>query len=380
MRSNVKVVVLCSDYITALGLVRSLGEAGYRPECYCYGYSNYLLASRYISKGRLFKSKENAFYFLLNEYPCNEEKPVLLTIPDPPAYFVDLHKDELEKKFILQNAGAAGRVAYWMDKNNICQLAQKYGFDLPWSVVLNKNSEIPQNIEYPIFTKGLQSVGGGKCDEGICFSKAELQQKIKSMHSDNFLVMKYIHKKKEINYLGIAKGGKIYIDYHDIRERFPAGGYGHYNRFVKVKKDDFYQRIVDMMKETQYEGLFDVEFLLGQDDVMYFMEVNFRTDGEVYKLCEGVNLPAEWVRLAKLRNDELPEYLNTKKASFVGITEIDDFRHSVMSGEVNIFKWIWQFITADRRMLFNLKDPMPFFVKLWQPIKMRYDKSYLDNK
>jgi len=108
-----RVVVFCFDNVNALGLVRCLGEAGYKPECYCYGEeTEYILSSRYISKGIGFKTKEDCFSFLLDEYPIYEEKPVLLTIPDYPAYMVDSHLDHLKKKFIVMNAGETGGVIH----------------------------------------------------------------------------------------------------------------------------------------------------------------------------------------------------------------------------------------------------------------------------
>ena len=104
-----RVVVFCSDVYSSLGLVRSLGEAGYRPECYCYGANcDYILASQYISQGKSFPSASDVLSYLLNDYPCYPEKPVLYTLPDPPAYLVDQHLDQLKDKFVLMNAGQQG--------------------------------------------------------------------------------------------------------------------------------------------------------------------------------------------------------------------------------------------------------------------------------
>ena len=117
--------------------------------------------------------------------------------------------------------------------------------------------------------------------------------------------------------------------------------------------------------------MFDVEFLLGRDEKLYFTEINFRVDGEIYKLVPGINLPECWCNLLELSEDKLPDRLKTNKKYFVGITELDDFKVSVMSGQVNILIWLWQFLTADRRMLVNIKDPKPLLIKIWDLIKMR---------
>lgn len=373
---NKRVVVFCSDYITCLGLVRCLGEAGYRPECYYYGRGEYILRSRYISNGRLFQTIDEAFDFLLNSYPVYEERPILLTIPDPPAFYIDMHKDALERKFVLMSAGKQGGIAFWMDKTNIGNLAKKHGLNVPWTIRLSKDENIPENIEYPVFTKSIKSADGGKCDESICYSRNELVEKQKSILGDDFIVMKYVKKKKEINYFGLSVKGHVYVDFCDSRSRFPVGGYGHYNEFHIAERDATYHKIISMMRETGYEGLFDVEFLLGDDGALYFMEVNFRVDGEVYKLCEGINYPAEWCRLSTCSDDELPEKLSIKKKRFTGMTEIEDYRASVLTGQVSKIKWWWQFFTVDRRMLVNVRDPRPALSRLKGAVKRKISKVF----
>ena len=129
-----------------------------------------------------------------------------------------------------------------------------------------------------------------------------------------------------------------------------------------------------MIKEIGYEGLFDIEFLLGEDGILYFMEINFRVDGAIYKLTPGVNLPAEWCRLVGEAKDDIPVGLPLKKDYFTGMTEFPDFRASVMSGKMNPFQWFWEFCTADKHMLINLKDPRPALVwicNLFESSKMK---------
>lgn len=370
MEQNKKVVVFCNDRYPSIGLIRCLGEAGYRPECYCYGEDgNHLLSSRYVKKGKRFATVNDALHFLLYDYPKCEDKPILFTIPDPPAYYVDLHLDVLKEKFILMSAGAQGKIGYWMNKKNISDLAKKHGFVIPWMLELSKCDEIPDTLEYPVFTKSIRTVNGGKCDESVCWNKKELETRVSTIASERFLLMQYVRKKQEINYFGMSIKGKVYIDFHDERNRFSDSGLGHYCIFRKCIRDDIYNKCVAMITETGYEGLFDIEFLLGVDDVLYFMEVNFRVDGEIYKLRKGVDLPAEWCRLVCRNRDELPDNLPIKKDYFTGMTEMNDFRQSVLTGKMNPIKWFWEFCNTDSHMLINLKDPAPALVKLWLVIR-----------
>lgn len=60
MKIKQKTILFCSEVYTSLGVLRCLGEAGFRPECYCYGPGcNYLLSCKYISRGKAFTTKED---------------------------------------------------------------------------------------------------------------------------------------------------------------------------------------------------------------------------------------------------------------------------------------------------------------------------------
>lgn len=367
-----RVVIFCSDVYGALGLIRSLGEDGYKPECYCYGKDcRYLLASRYVSQGCVFNTAEEAIEYLLHDYPVHDDKPVLFTIPDLPAYLVDLHLDQLREKFILMTAGEQGKIGYWMDKRNVVTIARNNGLTIPRTIELSKEADIPGTIHYPVFTKSIRTVDGGKQDESICRNPEELKARKATMASDPFFVMDYIRKKQEICYYGMAIKGKVYIDFYDIIDRFPKDSFGYYGTFYRCEDDAIRQKCVSMMEEIGYEGLFDIEFLLGDDGVLYFMEVNFRVDGALYKLTPGVNLPAEWCRLVDVAKEDLPDSLLINKDHFTGITEFQDFKACVLTGLVSPFKWLREFFTADRRMIINIKDPKPLFAWVGDAVRKR---------
>lgn len=368
-----KVVVYSGSGYPGLGLIRCLGEAGYRPECYCYGdTSGFMLISKYVSKKKLFKNAKEVLDYLLNNYPCYKEKPILFTFPDLPAYYVDQHLDQLKDKFILMSAGKQGELGKWMDKRVMARIAEKHGLTLPWTIELSKDEPIPDNIPYPVFTKSIRSIDGGKSDEGICRNKEELERKRAQIVSDRLLVTEYIKKKLEIDYYGITVKGKTYIDFHDEIPRFPEDSFGFYAYFKRNQEDEICRKCVAMMEEIGYDGLFDVEFLLGENGTYYFMEINFRVDGCLYKLSPGVNLPAEWCRLVDVEKENLPETLQIKKESFTSMTELSDFKVSVLSGQVNVFRWLWELCTTDKLFLFNLKDPLPAFVLVWDLLSGKF--------
>ena len=183
----------------------------------------------------------------------------------------------------------------------------------------------------------------------------------------------------EIDYFGMSLKGKVYIDYHDEISRFPNGAYGYYGAIKRCEHDETWNKCVAMMKEIGYNGLFDIEFLKDKDGKLHFMEVNFRVDGGIYKVTPGVNLPAEWCRLVNMAQEDLPETLPTNKDYFIGITEAQDFKTSVIHGTMNPLKWFWQFCRADKYMLINRKDPKPALVWLFSSIKL-HSKTHFSSR
>lgn len=284
-------VVFCSDAYTALGLIRSLGESQHIVDVITYGDCDYLLSSKYIDCGKKFKSRKEALNYLIKDYPSYKDKPILFTIPDPPAYDVDCHLDEIKKKFIVMNAGKQNSLTKLMQKDYINQMAHQCGLNIPYTIIVKKGSKLPDISKFPVFTKSICSTtGGGKGDEFICYNQCELEDKVKKIQND-FLITQFIFKKKEINYYGIAKNGNIYIDYKDERTRFSNHAYGHYSMFSLCEKDKTYDSIIQLMKKTKYEGIFDVEFLEDEAGILWFLEVNFRTDGAIYRLSPVLIYP-----------------------------------------------------------------------------------------
>lgn len=88
------------------------------------------------------------------------------------------------------------------------EIARRHGLCVPWTIEIAKHGDIPDTIEYPVFTKSVKSVDGGKKDEGVCWNRSELEC-----------------KKDEIS-------------------RFPDGAYGYYGAFMRCKNDETYQKCV----------------------------------------------------------------------------------------------------------------------------------------
>ena len=79
-----------------------------------------------------------------------------------------------------------GKLTRLMNKQNIGNLALSYGFKIPQMRVLHKTDDIPNDINYPVFTKSLKSIDGGKKEECKCNNSEELKAVLRNCLSDAF--------------------------------------------------------------------------------------------------------------------------------------------------------------------------------------------------
>ena len=278
--------------------------------------------------------------------------------------FLDTHYDEMKDKFIFFNAGEAGRITYFMDKDNINQLARKHGLNVAttWRV---DRGVIPETIEFPIITKAISSNSGGwKDDVFICHSKDELEEAYKKIKSEEVLLQKYIDKKNEICLDGLCVNkGKVFISMGSSYEYILSDRYSSYMYFYEFDNQEILERIKSIMSEVGYEGIFTIEFLIGQDDKLYFLEINFRNSGWSYaSTCWGMNLPIMWAEGMTDNKKEFSRKEISKDAK--AIVEISDFKTRVIGQKMNPIKWFSQCRKCQCLFYYNSHDKKPFWSAL----------------
>ena len=65
--------------------------------------------------------------------------------------------------------------------------------------------------------------------------------------------------------------------------------------FSEFSENGLLQKCISFIREVGYTGLFSMEFLRDKYGNDYFMEINFRNDGNAISVTEaGVNLPYIW--------------------------------------------------------------------------------------
>lgn len=354
-----QVIILCINHESSLGLVRCFGEAGVKPICVVYGAKEGLVfSSKYPSVKHYEESAEKCLEYIITNYSNITPKPFLFGSNDTAAGIINEHYDQLKNNFYLESANnKEGEVVRLMDKWKMYQMAEEYGLKVAKTILLDKGEEIPGNIEYPVFTKSLRTIDGGKSDEKICKTREELISFILQCHSKKIMIQTFIDKKFEFNYYGYSYDG-VFIPYENHRPRPYDGALTGYHVFIPAVNNELYERVNAMMKATGYNGLFTVEFLVDKNDIYYFMEVNFRHDGDTYLLTPGINIPMEYCNRV-LGTSSVQK--GPLKKKIVGMRELVDYVQSVKTGKMSKIKWIWDFITADSHILWNFQDNRPFW-------------------
>lgn len=146
--------------------------------------------------------------------------------------------------------------------------------------------------------------------------------------------------------------------------------YGGYEYLYPFKDVVLTEKITMLLRKTHFSGIFDIEFLIGDDDELYFMEVNFRNSGCSYACTDGgFNLPFRWA--VSTLNEKL--YLDDFKPleKFDAMSEIGDFYDAVRTKKISFMEWIKNIKSCKSFYLYNSKDPAPFWNYLFKKVKKK---------
>lgn len=367
-------IVFGVEHYNPLGVVRSLGENGIKPIAIVQKNSIQLTSkSKFIKKLYMVNSIEDGYGVLIRQYGeiyKTGYKPFLFTCDDFTETFLDAHYEELKDKFYFFNAGAAGRIAYYMNKDNINKIAVKHGLDVLDNYVVDKG-EIPEKIEYPVITKAIAStVGAWKGDVHICHNEEELKEAYKVIESPKLLLQKYIEKKNEFCLEGFSvnHGNDMFITIASEYNYVMKDQYSPYMTCKNFDRPDVLEKLKSVMKEIGYEGIYEIEFLVDKNDDLHFLEINFRNSTWSYASTRaGMPLPILWSKY--MLEGKIGDCYKRLKNNFTAMVELNDFAYRVKKQKMSIFKWIKDFIHSDCKYYLGKNDMGPIFAMVLRKVK-----------
>lgn len=363
------VFVIGGNHHNALGVIRALGERGLRPFVIiqCEEKKPYIRRSKYIQKYWIVKSDEEVLDLLKQEGVKREQRSVLIACADGLSSLVDMHRDELSKWYLLPGAVELGRITRLMDKEVMSQLAHELGFKVPQSIAVNtkENSEI--SIPMPWIIKPLVSKDGKKTDIKRIFSEEEWGEYCQE-HDSLVQVQQLIDKDFEYQLIGLSLNGGDEIVIPGVSHVLRPAETTNTGFLRYEPLDNQYQSVLEtgkrFLKATGYSGLFSMEFLRGRDGKDYFMEINFRNDGNgICVTASGVNLPYIWY-LYNTGGDYRNEMDRSKVKHVYVMPEFADIS-LLVHHKLGLKSWLKDVRRTDRFMEYDKRDKAPF----WQLLK-----------
>ncbi len=377
MLKDHKVIVFGVEHYTELVTIRSLGRAGILPDVIAVpGRVPVASCSKYAAKVHFVDTVEEGYHVLLKEYGRGtnlNNLPVIYCGDDRTMGYLDNHYDEIKDKFILFSAYEQGRISAYMDKFNILECAKKNGLNV-LETKKCKRGEIPEGIEYPIITKSISpNVGGWKSDVHICRSEEELKNAYEQIQADTVLLQKYIEKKNELCLDGftIDHGKKLFIPQASTYNYLISGYYSPYMTSFNFRDTEIYKALQGVFSDIGFDGIFSVEFLIGQDDQLYFSEINFRVSSWCWvSTMFDMNLPVLWGE-AMLTGEIPSDACKQFPENCTSMVEPIDYGKRVDAGKITPAQWLADFKDAAVTYYYDKEDPAPYYVMMenWERLK-----------
>ncbi len=311
-----RVLVAGRNYASNLCMARAFGKAGYEIEVvrivkrmppirwglsvlHPEAYSKYVKAYHIcVTNG-----EETSFVNKLRELADPNRKMLLIPADDLAVSIVDEYYNELKELYVIPNVDdRQGEIGRLMNKRTQMELAAAAGLPVVNNCVIHVHAgeiEIPDTIKYPCFIKPNVSKNGFKTLMRKCESREELQETLVNIGSKMDLEMKvedFVDIRKEYAILGLStKEGVIAPGFFCTE----AGGHGGWRGVAmsgrvlpRDNQKELIDKICSFIKTLNFEGLFDVDLIEGQDGTVYFVELNLRYGGSGYAIVEsGANLP-----------------------------------------------------------------------------------------
>ena len=341
---NNKVVVIGSNHQNPLGVIEAFGRKGIKTYAIILSKlcKSFVLESKYVAQGWICLTDESAIEYMLQNFTDSKNKTVVFACSDDAASLLDRNYNKLKNYFYLPGIPSEGLLTSWMDKVKMNNTAKKLGLSIPKTWNIN-DVEKAKEIVYPCLTKPNISAGHGKAGFRICYSEDELNDFLKNKkYFPEIQVQKFVEKEFEFQFIGCSlNGGEEII----IPGRTHIKDTIDFNNIVFLKYcrlessfDNLLLKCHKYVRATGYSGLFSIEFLKGKDDIDYFLEMNFRNDGNAICVTSaGTNLPYIWYLHAT--EGDYKKEIESSYVNEVYSTPEDSYFLAMLDGKVSFKEW-----------------------------------------
>jgi len=376
-----EVIIIGGDHHNTLGVIRGLGKVNIKPYVAIISKkskNSFVLKSKYVEKGWIFPSEELCLKFIFDNFSNNEYKPILISTSDSATSCLDLNYEKLIKHFFIPNGGSNGALTRLMNKEILCKLALEEGLNIPKSWVCIDDTFINE-IKFPCIIKPIKSIMGSKDDIKIVNEKEELKQFYQKKNISNYLFQEYLDKEFEFQLIGCSLDGGEEVIIPGYSKIFRSA-YNTNTGFLEYKLSNSLDKELNidldkckrLIKKCKYTGLFSIEFIKTKEQINYFLEINFRNDGNAYAVtAAGVNLP--YIFVSHFKKKIKMENALQQNRKIIVMPEFVDFGQ-VIQHNISFFTWLKDVYKTDCFLVYDKKDLRPFLSEFCIMIKMVFRK------
>ena len=361
-----KALVIGGDHHNTLGVIRGLGERGVYSDLIYVSPSEqtFVNYSKYVQKSTKVKDDSYIVSVMLDLYKVNDVKPVVICCSDASSGIIDDYRDKLSPFFILPGAEEQGRISSLMSKKCMAGLAVEVGLNIPQSTyVIDTDKELPQ-ILLPCIIKPLESRKGSKTEIAICRTREELNNYAASHDIRNYQIQSFIDKDYEYQLIGCSTKSEVIIPGVSKILRPCKGSNTSFLHYEPL--DEGYceiEKCKEFVRRTGYKGLFSIEFLRDKNGKDYFMEINFRNDGNaICVTAAGMSLPYIWY-LDCIGKDYSQESNKEIRPVYV-MPDMAELK-LLFTRQISLKEYIQDFRKTNRFMEYDKNDRKPF----WKLVK-----------
>lgn len=357
-----KVIVVGGDHHNTLGVIRGLGERGVNPDLVYVSATSrtFVNYSKYARKCTRVREDNEIIDVLLSKYKDEKAKPVIICCSDSSSGVIDENRNRLIPYFILPGAEEQGRIAELMSKKTMAELAIEVGLNIPESYYVEHPQEELEKILLPCIIKPLESRKGSKTEISICRTRNELNSYAAEHDITKDQIQEFIDKDFEYQLIGCSTSKEIIIPGVSKILRPCKGSNTSFLHYTPMKKGfcDI-EKCKEFVRRTGYRGLFSLEFLRDKQGKDYFMEINFRNDGNaICVTAAGMSLPYIWY-LDCLGKDYSEEKAKPINPVYV-MPDMAELK-LLFTRQISFRDYIQDFRKTDRFMEYDSKDRKPFW-------------------
>jgi len=367
-----EIIIIGGNHHNTLGVIRALGEKGLSATLIVVSKDKkpFVSCSKYLKRVIQIASDDQIPITLLSACKSDNGQPVVICCTDASAGVVDENMDSLAPFFLLPGADTQGRISSLMSKKSMASLAVEVGLSIPQTCYADVLDN-PDAIPLPCIIKPLVSRMGTKAHIKTCHSTEEARQWILHVGANQVQIQQFIDKDFEYQLIGCSTDNDVIIPGVSKILRPCKGSNTSFLHYEPLSKDfcDL-QKCKDFVRKTGYKGLFSLEFLRDKHGNDYFMEINFRNDGNaICVTAAGMNLPYIWCLFRMGKNYQ--EEASRQIAPVYVMPDLAELK-LLLTGQISPAAYLGDLRKTNRFMEYDKNDTRPF----WRMIRAKLKLSW----